>query len=298
MFADSYKIREFAAEQRSLLKIERDDEEEQLRELLKASGLSKLVKLGLCIPELKVRSVRVGMFDKPVISLEQWGFEKHKLQSGVNLEYCKLYKDGLKVRKGDMVGIYPWTNNDSFLQNKPLLTGVVDDFSTFKIKVSCHESEEFDVYGNWSLGHFCIVQMINDITFKRYRECLDRLEYFASRPESPVYSLIHTMFGLEKTLDFVEKTPIEIPYFDDSLNEYQKRAVRMSLACDHFSLIHGPPGTGKTKTVVETIKHFAKKKKSIIVTAASNVAVDNILERLIDSGLSFIRIGNPSRTLE
>lgn len=54
----------------------------------------------------------------------------------------------------------------------------------------------------------------------------------------------------------------------------------MALACEDYSLIHGPPGTGKTKTVCEVIRQMYQRKKKILVTASSNIAVDNIIDRM------------------
>lgn len=87
---------------------------------------------------------------------------------------------------------------------------------------------------------------------------------------------------------------------DNSLNEWQQLAVKRAISCDFYSLIHGPPGTGKTKTVCEVIQQLCTRKKKVLVTAASNIAVDNIIERLeaMKSTFKIVRIGNPTRSLE
>lgn len=84
------------------------------------------------------------------------------------------------------------------------------------------------------------------------------------------------------------------------MNEWQRLAVQRSLTCDFYALIHGPPGTGKTKTVCEVIQQLCQRKQKVLVTGASNIAVDNIIERLVKlkSPFKIIRIGNPTRTLE
>ena len=83
-----------------------------------------------------------------------------------------------------------------------------------------------------------------------------------------------------------------IDFYDSELNKSQREAVFKSLSSKHFFLIHGPFGTGKTKTLIEIIRQEALVKEKILITADSNAAVDNIAERLIDTDLNILRIGN------
>lgn len=93
----------------------------------------------------------------------------------------------------------------------------------------------------------------------------------------------------------------EITPFNDGLNESQLEAIKFALASKDLALIHGPPGTGKTTTVVEFILQAVKKyKMKVLVCAPSNIAVDNVLEKLatVDKGkLQLTRIGHPARLL-
>jgi len=81
----------------------------------------------------------------------------------------------------------------------------------------------------------------------------------------------------------------------DLLNAAQKRAVQSIVAARDIAIIHGPPGTGKTTTLVHAIKLMAETEKNILVTASSNAAVDLMVERLAAQGLNVVRIGNISR---
>lgn len=94
----------------------------------------------------------------------------------------------------------------------------------------------------------------------------------------------------------------EITPFNDGLNESQLEAIKFALASKDLALIHGPPGTGKTTTVVEFILQAVKKyKMKVLVCAPSNIAVDNVLEKLASTntskGLQLTRIGHPARLL-
>ncbi len=82
------------------------------------------------------------------------------------------------------------------------------------------------------------------------------------------------------------------------LNEFQKKAVERSLSAEKVFLIHGPPGTGKTTTLVASIEEHVRRGFKVLATADSNVAVDNILERLIEKGVKVVRVGNPVRVSE
>jgi DNA polymerase alpha-associated DNA helicase A len=89
--------------------------------------------------------------------------------------------------------------------------------------------------------------------------------------------------------------PIE--FMDPTLNDSQKDAIRFALASKDISLIHGPPGTGKTHTLIELIMQMVQRKKRILVCGPSNVSVDNIVERLAPKKVPVVRIGHPARLL-
>jgi len=83
------------------------------------------------------------------------------------------------------------------------------------------------------------------------------------------------------------------------LNEVQQFAVNRIVAAQQLAIVHGPPGTGKTTTLVQAIKALIKQHgKQILVVAPSNTAVDLLSEKLADEGLNVLRIGNPARVSE
>ena len=84
---------------------------------------------------------------------------------------------------------------------------------------------------------------------------------------------------------------------NEDLNVTQQAAVRFALAADDLAIIHGPPGTGKTTTVVELIRQIVRRGQTVLACAPSNLAVDNMLERLVAAGETAIRIGHPARVL-
>ncbi|RMY27490.1 hypothetical protein D0865_16000, partial [Hortaea werneckii] len=90
----------------------------------------------------------------------------------------------------------------------------------------------------------------------------------------------------------------EIPWNDPSLNDSQKEAIRFTLATREVSLIHGPPGTGKTHTLIELILQLLARNERILVCGPSNISVDNIVERLSShKNIPMVRLGHPARLL-
>lgn len=95
----------------------------------------------------------------------------------------------------------------------------------------------------------------------------------------------------------------QVHYFDPELNRWQREAVRRALAAGDASIVHGPPGTGKTTVLVEIIRQAVARGERVLAGAPSNIAVDNILEKLlpadgVESTLRVVRLGHPARTLE
>lgn len=86
-------------------------------------------------------------------------------------------------------------------------------------------------------------------------------------------------------------------FLDPSLNESQRQAVTFALAASDLALIHGPPGTGKTTTLVELIRQAVRRGEKVLTCAPSNLAVDNLFERLLAAGEHVVRLGHPARVL-
>ena len=141
--------------------------------------------------------------------------------------------------------------------------------------------------GRWSL-HL----VGSDATYKRMRQALEDVRLAEKKP---VARLRDVFSGRLKP--GVDKAP-KFNFRNQSLNEWQQEAVKKALAAEDVSIVHGPPGTGKTTVLVETIWQTVQAGGRVLATAPSNIAVDNILEKLLDSGLRVVRLGHPARTLK
>lgn len=129
---------------------------------------------------------------------------------------------------------------------------------------------------------------VNDITFQRMLAALGRLKSVQGR----LAELRDKILGL-KDIEFGEDISINLK--NKLLNSSQQEAVKAALAAKDLFLVHGPPGTGKTVTAIEILEQSIEQDKSILGTADSNTAVDNLVERLVKRGRKVLRIGHPAR---
>ncbi|EZF35634.1 DNA polymerase alpha-associated DNA helicase A [Trichophyton mentagrophytes] len=139
-----------------------------------------------------------------------------------------------------------------------------------------------------------LVKLANDVTYRRMNQTMAKLEKLQ---ESEHSQLIRVLFGhtTPSPLDFESVGSLE--FMDPSLNDSQKEAIRFALASREIALIHGPPGTGKTHTLIELIRQLVQRKKRVLVCGPSNISVDNIVERLALHKVPLVRIGHPARLL-
>ncbi|KAK2807241.1 hypothetical protein FQN50_005528 [Emmonsiellopsis sp. PD_5] len=139
-----------------------------------------------------------------------------------------------------------------------------------------------------------MVKLANDVTYRRMKQTMIKME---SMSESEYTYFMRVIFG-HTTPSPVDLTSIgTIDFFDPTLNDSQKEAIRFALASREIALIHGPPGTGKTYTLIELIRQLLRQNLRILVCGPSNISVDNIVERLAPLKVPLVRIGHPARLL-
>ncbi len=162
-------------------------------------------------------------------------------------------------------------------------TGVVSAKKFDSIEVALHHRPDGDC--------FRVDLTADEITRQRQLAAINTAMGSRGRPGH----MRSVLMGVRKP-GFMEKE-LELE-FHSNLNESQQSAVRFSLLAEDLAIIHGPPGTGKTTTVVEFIVQAIKRGESVLACAPSNAAVDNLLERLIDAKQQVVRIGHPARVAQ
>lgn len=131
-------------------------------------------------------------------------------------------------------------------------------------------------------------------------QTMTRLQEFGEQDLTP---FMRVLFGqssptpLPSDLNDPSNPLHELELNDPSLNDSQREAVKFALASREVALIHGPPGTGKTHTLVELILQLLKQNLRILVCGPSNISVDNIVERLAPHKVKMVRLGHPARLL-
>ena len=182
-----------------------------------------------------------------------------------------------EISVGDMVLI----STDNPLRSD--LTGTVTEKGARFIKVAFDKS-----IPKWALKKKVRLDLYaNDITFRRME---DNLKHLSLKGKNALeYILTDRNPKKNRPVPYIN-------YIDENLNNSQKIAIENALSCENFFLIHGPFGTGKTRTLVELISQETRQNHKVLATAESNAAIDNILERLMENKkLNLTRLGHPQR---
>lgn len=123
-----------------------------------------------------------------------------------------------------------------------------------------------------------------------YHTMFDALDRVAKAKNGRL-AYLRDLFYTTKKAERFSFAPMRFPW----LNPTQERAVNEVLWAKDVEVVHGPPGTGKTTTLVEAINETLMRESQVLVCAQSNMAVDWICEKLVDRGINVLRIGNPTR---
>lgn len=138
-------------------------------------------------------------------------------------------------------------------------------------------------------------RLASDVTSRRLLAALRSL----GSERAPACALLREVAFGEREPEFARRpADAELEFFDPALDASQRAAVAHALRAEHVALIHGPPGTGKTTAVVELIRQAVARGERVLASAPSNVAVDNLTERLAAAGVRVVRIGHPARMLD
>ena len=193
------------------------------------------------------------------------------------VQFGRSEKIETEISVGDMLLV----STDNPLRSN--LTGTVTEKGARFIKVAFDKS-----IPKWALKKKVRLDLYaNDITFRRMEDNLNHLSLKGKNALEYILS--------DRNPKKNRPVPY-ISYIDQSLNKSQRSAIENALSCENFFLIHGPFGTGKTRTLVELISQETRQNHKVLATAESNAAVDNILERLMENKkLNLTRLGHPQR---
>lgn len=297
---DAISPQAFATTQLSLLSEEQAAEVSETSLLLSSSPPIVVARAGLAILNLNIVSQRTGLGGKTVVELGlDPGFSSPTKTDSKSSDKQKLPEHGL--RTGDIVRVaeQPKGGEKKAVQEN-LKTkgaeGVVTKAGQAFISVALGKGDE---EGSKSLDELFtrrlwLVKLANDVTYKRMNQTMTRL---AKAPESEYTPLMRVLFGLSSPSPPQHLQVDAISFHDPTLNDSQKEAIRFALCAREIALIHGPPGTGKTYTLIELIHQLLDRGQRVLVCGPSNISVDNIVERLTPSKIPIVRLGHPARLL-
>ncbi|KAG6070125.1 hypothetical protein E4U16_002571 [Claviceps sp. LM84 group G4] len=281
-------IPSFATTQLLLLDRELQSDIADTSILLSAHTPAGLQRAGLAITNLVPSSQRTGLGGKTLLEL---GPDPATSSSG------ELPEHGIRV--GDIVLVAEQPAGGARKREireleKKASRGVVTKVQRAGVYVALEEGREEVSLG----GRLWVAKLADEVTYRRMNQSMEKLRSLSESEYSP---FIRVLFGLSSPSSVVysekEDEVDRIEWVDATLNDSQKDAIRYALAAREIALIHGPPGTGKTHTLIELILQLVKRSQRILVCGPSNISVDNIVERLSPHKFPILRLGHPARLL-
>lgn len=254
-------------QQRLLLQMEYAAEKEAYRQQTEKMGLQRKVKRGDAWWPVRMGKSYYNSLNQLVVEIIRQGDDneiEHNFEFGKPV--CFFSMTGEKARW------FNFTATVSYVDGDRMVVAVPDN------------GHIIDVQGAENVG----VQLFFDETsYKTMFEALDRVIRAKGRL-GYLRDLFYTPAMKVETFSFAA---LHFPY----LNPTQEDAVNKVLRAKDVAIVHGPPGTGKTTTLVEAIYETLRRENQVLVCAQSNMAVDWISEKLVDRGINVLRIGNPTR---
>ena len=259
-------------QQRMLLQIEYNHEKEEFRKQTETMGVERKVRRGDAWFPVALGRCYYNSLNQMVVevSRHEGSDIEHNFEPGRPVCFFTMKRD-------------PKTGKDSIQYMS--FTATVSYAETDRMVVALPDAGRLtDLQRQDAIG----VQLFFDETSYRLMfDALDRVMRATSGRLADLREMFYTKAPARK-LSF---EPMRFPW----LNASQERAVNEVLRAKDVAVVHGPPGTGKTTTLVEAIYETLRRESQVLVCAQSNMAVDWISEKLVDRGVAVLRIGNPTR---
>lgn len=296
---NSNEIKSFFNKLIELTEEELNYEEEESSILFSNSSFKEIELKGLCLSGLVATNISIGLGGKTLITLER----------STALSITPILPSHHTFRSGDIIVIRDNSKKDSGNNNsntsKDLieLNGVVSKVTDTKIVIALKKD---DLVDEVIPERIRILKVSNPTTFTRQISTLKSvLRQILPTDDSDIHSPSNSLISILLGLQSPTFTPNSIPttFYDSTLNPVQRSTVDSALGADQLFLIHGPPGTGKTSTLIEIIRQLVVNQNlRVLVCGASNLSVDNILLRLSASTVGcppipLTRIGHPARVM-
>ena len=251
-----------------LIKIERQADLDYYRQKVLLRSLQQRTAEGVTWYPVKLKRDYIGTGERLIVEVERVTHleQPHAFQSGKSVSFF---------------------SNAAGKPEKDHVNGVINYVRDHTMVITLNSDELPDWIDHTHLG---VDVMFDEMS---YREMEFALKEVIKAEEDRVAELREILLGNEKSGGSESKGET-----DSKLNVSQVQALKKIIGARDVGFIHGPPGTGKTTTLVHAIQHIVKYEKQVLVCAPSNAAVDLLADKLSEEGLSVLRIGHPARVTE
>ena len=260
--------------QRELLRLEYQEEKEAYRLHSEAVGLARKVTRGDAWYPLKMGRTYYNSINQYCIEVTRQGDEEieHNFEYGKPVVFFKAEAPAGDLKQASGIRFFSFTGAISYVDGNRMVVAIPEGHT---LELQNAEAP---------VG----VQLFFDET--SYRIMFDALERVINAKGNRLAYLRDLFYSHQPAQTYTFES-MRFPW----LNTSQERAVNDVLRAKDVRVLHGPPGTGKTTTLVEAINETLKRETQVLVCAQSNTAVDWISEKLVDCGIPVLRIGNPTR---
>lgn len=258
---------------RNLLLMEYEEERRQFSEVTERIGVARLAERGNAWTPISIGRTYYNSLNQRVVEVYRNNNDEDEEapnETDHNFEY------------GKQVTFFTIDKDDA----KPKLrfSGTVSFVDGNRMVVAVSESADIIQLSNAETAGLMI--SFDETTYKAMLNAID----YTLKAKGRLGEL-RDLFYSKRPAEELRFAPMRFPY----LNPTQEKAVNKVLYAKAVAIVHGPPGTGKTTTLVEAINETLRRESQVLVSAQSNMAVDWISEKLVDRGIHVLRIGNPSR---
>lgn len=286
-------------QQRTLLQLEYYTEKEAFRKLTEQMGMQRKVKRGDAWFPLQVGKSFYNSLNQTAIEVFRTSDQdiEHNFEFGRPVMFFMVKKMGKNENQGNTALQQPENASDANhkVQNSNLkvqsikyfsFTGTVSYVDGDRMVVTVPDSAPL-LELQQSTDPIGVQLSFDETSYKLMFEALDRV----MKAKNNRLAYLRDLFYSHQKAGRFSFEPMKFPW----LNPTQERAVNEVLWAKDVAIVHGPPGTGKTTTLVEAINETLMRESQVLVCAQSNMAVDWISEKLVDRGINVLRIGNPTR---
>ena len=258
-------------QQRLLLELEYTTEREAYRRQTEAMGLMRKVKRGDAWYPVRGGRSYYNSLNQLVVEVHRTQDEdiEHNFEYGRPVCFFHVGDDG---KGGEKISYFKQTGTVNYVDGDRMVVIVPDSATAAEVQ---------------NANNLGVQLYFDETTYRLMFEALDRV----TNAKGNRLAYLRDLFYSHQQAAHFSFAPLRFPW----LNTTQEKAVNEVLRAKDVMVVHGPPGTGKTTTLVEAINETLHRESQVMVCAQSNMAVDWIAEQLTDRGINVLRIGNPTR---